>query len=155
MNIPISEVIRQPSNNTPRWRSRKRKYFYIHLIPYVYVSSLPFNYCLIASKHNAIKKDRINVSWKRNCFILILCLLCVFLQIQIQHSSWVTKFYYATTTIKDFDYGGKPTWNVCLMIHALKCRILTPLYLLLRGIFFMAEKQCCTFWQQFNTTNKK
>ena len=119
-------------NNTPRWRSRKRKYFYIHLIPYVYVSSLPFNYCLIASKHNAIKKDRINVSWKRNCFILILCLLCVFLQIQI---SWVTKFYYATTTIKDFDYGGKPTWNVCLMIHALKCRILSHLYILLLGIF--------------------
>ena len=105
--------------------------------------SFPFNYCLIASKHNAIKKDRINVSWKRNCFILILCLLCVFLQIQIQHSSWVTKFYYATTTIKDFDYGGKPTWNVCLMIHALKCRTLTPLVLLLRGIF--AEKQAVLF----------
>ena len=61
-------------NNTAGRRSKKKKSTFIHLIPYTYTTFspffIPFNYCLIASKHNAIKEGSINISWmKRIVFI--------------------------------------------------------------------------------------
>ena len=149
MNIPISEVI---TTHQDEEVEKENTFIFIW---YHTCMFLPFLSIIVWLHRSTMQLRRTALTFPGKGIVLFWfsAYFVCFCRYRSNLAREWRKFYYSTTTIKDFDYGGKPTWNVCLMIHALKCRIFTPLYRLLRSIF--AQKQSWTFWQKCNTKNSK